>query len=131
MSFIPEIDGKKLPRESQFHAWAPQIIDCSRRAGRCCDTFTEMTRRIEHAGFLNHRVEQKKWPIGPWPKDKQLKEIGFVNGQHWKAGMEGWAMWLLTKFGVPYPWTKEEVQVFAAQMRNELNNSHFPLWHRV
>ncbi|KAJ5414920.1 hypothetical protein N7509_000018 [Penicillium cosmopolitanum] len=34
-----------------------------------------------------------------------------VNFLHWVAGMEGWCMWLLSKFGEPQPRTKEEVHV--------------------
>lgn len=82
-----------------------------------------------------------KWPIGPWPKDEQLKEAGTTNFQHWVAGMEGWCMWLLTRFGEPQPRTKEEVYkeevykeevyVYVAQLRQELQNPYHHVWHRM
>lgn len=53
-----------------------------------------------------------------------------VNFQHWVAGMEGWCMWLLTKFGEQEPWTKEEVHVCVA-LRRELQNPYHHVWHRV
>lgn len=79
------------------------MLDCSMRADRCCDTINDMTHIIKYAGFVNLHEENLKWPIGPWPKDTHLKEIGFLNCQHWKNGIEGWAIWLLSKFGTPYP----------------------------
>lgn len=90
-----------------------------------------MRDSIEKAGFKDIRVREYKWPIGPWPKDRQLKDAGMVNFQHWSSGMEGYAMWLLTKFGGPVPWSKEEVQVYVAQMRKELSTAHYHCYHRA
>lgn len=86
---------------------------------------------IERAGFVDVHEASTKWPIGPWPKQPQFKEIGYWNSQHWKTGMEGWAMWLLSKFGAPYPWRREEVQVYTAKIRNELNDPRYHVWHKV
>lgn len=43
---------------------------------------------------------------------------------HWNAALEGWAMWLLTHFGDPEPWTKEAMQVFLAQVGVGLRDPH-------
>ncbi|KAJ6029763.1 uncharacterized protein N7446_010887 [Penicillium canescens] len=43
-------------------------------------------------------------------------------------------MWLLTHFGEPEPWTKEEVQVFLAKVRIELKDLYIHAYnpaHRV
>ncbi|KAJ6110591.1 hypothetical protein N7486_002826 [Penicillium sp. IBT 16267x] len=40
----------------------------------------------------------------------------------WKSGMEGWAMYLLTRYGTPKPWSKQEVQVLVAKARAEVKN---------
>jgi hypothetical protein len=49
------------------------------------------------------------------------KDAGRVNAVHWKSGLEGWAMWLLTKHGKPQPWTADEVRVYVAKVRKELS----------
>lgn len=59
---------------------------------------------------------------GVGTESKLLKEAGYLQYAHWNAALEGWAMWLLTHFGEPEPWTKEEVQVFLAQVRAELKD---------
>jgi hypothetical protein len=33
-------------------------------------------------------------------------------------------MWLLCKFGAPEPWSQEEVIVYVAKLRAELQNPH-------
>ena len=40
-------------------------------------------------------------------------------GPYWVTGMEGYAMWLLTKFGAPTPWPADEVQVYLAKVREQ------------
>jgi len=40
-------------------------------------------------------------------------------------------MYLLTKFGDPVPWSKEEVQVHLAQIRKELNNPRYHIFHKA
>jgi hypothetical protein len=48
-------------------------------------------------GFVD--VEQKKYklPVGSWPSDRQLKEIGRYNLLYCDLGAEGWALWTLSK----------------------------------
>jgi hypothetical protein len=83
-----------------------------------------MRSAIEKTGFVELHEEKYKIPLGPWPKDKLLKEVGHLQDAHWNAALEGWAMWLLTHFGEPEPWTKEEVQVFLAKVRIELKDPY-------
>ena len=40
-------------------------------------------------------------------------------------------MHLFTKYGDPEPWTKEEVQVYIAQIRKELLNPRYHVYQRV
>jgi hypothetical protein len=65
-----------------------------------------------------------KVPIGAWPKEKVLKEVGKLNYHHWVTGMEGYAMWLLTTFGAPSPWSPEAVQLYLAEVRAQLKDFH-------
>ncbi|KAJ5264666.1 hypothetical protein N7505_007459 [Penicillium chrysogenum] len=101
-----------------------QAYECSERAGRSLRTHETMRSAIEKTGFVDVHEERYKIPLGPWPKDTLLKEAGHLQYAHWNAVLEGWAMWLLTHFGEPEPWMKEEVQVFLAEVRVELKNPH-------
>ena len=40
-------------------------------------------------------------------------------------------MYLLTKYGDPTPWSKEEVLVYVAQMRKSLNCPHIHAYQRA
>lgn len=86
---------------------------------------------IKKAGFVDLHVKDYKWPIGPWPREQKYKEAGTVNFQHWMCGLEGWCMWLLTRYGSPRPWTKEEVLVYVAKMRAELKKPRYHIYERA
>lgn len=115
-------DDGSLKPEHELHGWGGLFIRCSERAGRSLRTHETMRGAIEQAGFVDIHEKKYKIPLGPWAKDKLLKEAGHLQYAHWNAALEGWAMWLLTHFGEPKPWTKEEVQVFLAKVRKELKD---------
>lgn len=92
------------------------------------DTLDTMRTAMEKAGFVDIHENLYRWPVGPWARDPTLKEVGRLHYHQWIAGMEGWGMYLLTKFGVPVPWAKEEVLVLLAKVRKELQDPHIHMW---
>jgi hypothetical protein len=101
------------------------------RSGRPLDLYHRFPNLIKQTGFVDVRVEEVKWPVGPWPRDKQLKEVGAINQGHWLTGLEGYTMYLFTRYGCPTPWSKEEVHVHLAQVRKELTDPRYHLYHTV
>ncbi|KAJ5976425.1 hypothetical protein N7481_010132 [Penicillium waksmanii] len=115
-------DDGSMKSDSYLAGWGDNFIGCSERAGRSLLTQETMRSSMEKAGFVDTHEKLYKIPLGPWPKDKILKEVGQLQYLHWTAALEGWALWLLTKFGAPSPWSNEEVQVYLANVRSELRN---------
>lgn len=99
--------------------------------GRPLDLYYRCDEHMKKAGFIDIHVTECKWPVGPWARDKQLKEAGAMNLEHWSASMDGYGMFLLTKFGEPMPWSKEEVLVYTAQLRKELSNPAYHIYHKA
>ncbi|KAK0124109.1 hypothetical protein ONS95_009092 [Cadophora gregata] len=122
-------DDDSLDPNSILAGWGPNFLGCAERAGRPLDTQLTMKSSIEKAGFVNVQDKLYKCPLGSWPALKVFKDAGKVNMEHWKAGLEGWAMFLLTKFGEPTPWTAEQVHVYVAQVRNEISQPHLHCYH--
>ncbi|KAK9852255.1 hypothetical protein MYU51_008659 [Penicillium brevicompactum] len=124
-------EDNNWPQDCQLKEWYPLMRSAAEKSGRPLDLYDRCMDLVRDTGFVDIHEEIRKWPIGPWPRDKQLKEIGTVNLEHWLAGLEGYGMYLLTKFGVPKPWSKEEVQVWLAQIRNGLRNTNYHTCHKV
>lgn len=115
-------DDGTLTEEKALYTWGDIFIGCSERAGQSLLTQETMRGSIEKAGFVDVHEKLYKIPLGPWAKDRLLKEAGQLQNAHWNTALEGWAMWLLTHYGPPKPWTKEEVQVYLAKVRSELKD---------
>ncbi|KAF3384708.1 Secondary metabolism regulator LAE1 [Penicillium rolfsii] len=121
-------DDGTLKPDSVLAGWGDLFLRCSERAGHSLRTQETMRGAMEGVGFVDAHEDLQKVPIGPWAKDKILKEAGQLQYAHWSAGLEGWAMWLLTKYGDPKPWTPEEVQIYLAKVRAELKDPHVHRW---
>jgi hypothetical protein len=61
------------------------------------------------AGFTDIVEKKFIWPIGPWPSDPHLKDLGRWGERNWADGLEAWVLALYTRvLGVslsfsPYP----------------------------
>ena len=52
---------------------------------------------MEEVGFINVVEKKYKLPIGRWPADPRMKELGMWYRVYFEDGMEGYAMALLTR----------------------------------
>jgi len=48
-----------------------------------------LERWIRDAGFINMKSTNLPLPLGPWPKDKRLKEVGTYNHMQFLEGLDG------------------------------------------
>jgi hypothetical protein len=79
----------------------------------------KLEKWVKDTGFKNVIAKKFKFPLGPWPKDKLLKEVGMCNLQQVLNGLEGFSLRLLCDVG---GWTEAEVTVLLAQVRRELKD---------
>ncbi|CAI6334924.1 unnamed protein product [Periconia digitata] len=103
---------------------------------RAGDTYTGMTFRtislmkplLVEAGFRDVVEHRYVWPIGPWPKDPKLKEIGRWGERNWLDGFEGWVMAIYTRI---LGWKYEEVKKFVEEVRAVVKDRGNTFWHEV
>lgn len=88
-----------------------------------------MTELMEEAGFVD--VVHKVWkvPIGAWPQEKKMKQLGLFTYEFLDHSLEGFALYLLREV---MGWEYEEVQELVDAMRKALRRSrlmpYFLLW---
>lgn len=71
------------------------------------------------AGFVDVEVQTKIVPVGPWPKDRRLKEIGrYFLMQMLEGGIENYSIGLFTKAG----WEATDVHAMLEQVRAEITD---------
>lgn len=79
-----------------------------------------LERWMIEAGFQNVQAYKLYLPLGTWPRDKRLKEIGALNLLQMLEAVE--AICLGTLPHAPQPWSYEEIQVFLAGIRRDFTN---------
>lgn len=79
-----------------FERWGNISLEAGDKFGktlRICDEAAEYMRK---AGLEEVTETRFKVPVGSWPKDKTMKELGQFNRLQCLEGMENWTMYLLT-----------------------------------
>lgn len=124
--YIEQFEQSVVPKSDDgttngtvFDEWGRVSLEAGDAFGKTLRVVDEARSKIIAAGFTEVVERRFKCPIGAWAKDPHLKEVGRVNRLHWEAGIEGWTMMLLTNF---LGWSREEVEVYLAQMRKAIRN---------
>ncbi|GJC96242.1 hypothetical protein ColKHC_05068 [Colletotrichum higginsianum] len=74
---------------------------------------------MTEVGFEDVVLTKNKWPMNSWPKDQHYKTLGAWSLENYLQGIEGWTMPAFTK---GLGWTKDQVQVFLIDVRNEMKD---------
>ncbi|KAK1449799.1 hypothetical protein CMEL01_07135 [Colletotrichum melonis] len=115
----PDCDDGTLTSENALIKWVDKIEEASKIFGRPYIDVPGLVPLLEETGFVDVEVVKYKWPVSPWAKDPYYKELGEWCLENFMEGLEGWSLAAFTR---ALNWTKEEVQVFLIQVRNELKD---------
>ncbi|RGP71905.1 hypothetical protein FSPOR_3020 [Fusarium sporotrichioides] len=121
-----ESDDGSVQEGSAISEWGKFFIEGGKKLGR---TFTIIDddlqkKGMEEAGFIDIGTWDFKAPVGSWPKDPKLQEIGKFGHAAMEQDLEGFVLYMAS---FVLGWSKEEVTVYCSQLRRELRNSrHHP-----
>ncbi|KAM0260536.1 hypothetical protein ACHAPA_010221 [Fusarium lateritium] len=112
-------DDKTLKEKHSLARWAQLLHDASVKLGRPYFDPGNIKHVLTKAGFEDVTESKFKWPTNKWPKDSKHKELGLWNNENANFFLEAVAIAPLTR---ALDWSREEVAVFIAQARKELND---------
>ncbi|KAI1072047.1 hypothetical protein LB507_004962 [Fusarium sp. FIESC RH6] len=121
-----ESDDDSVQDGSAINEWGKFFIEGGKKLGR---TFTIIDddlqkKGMEEAGFVDIKTWDFKAPVGAWPKDPKMQEIGRFGHAAMDQDLEGFVLYMAS---FVLGWSQEEVLVYCAQLRRELRNrSHHP-----
>lgn len=99
--------------------WGNRQIEACSKIGidtRCPSKYKQW---MIDAGFEDVHEVRRKWPVGTWPKDKNLKELGRLNMINFLTGIEGFTLRLWTGIlGMRY----EQVMADLVQVKKDIMN---------
>ncbi|KAK1980052.1 S-adenosyl-L-methionine-dependent methyltransferase [Colletotrichum cereale] len=82
-----------------------------------CDRY--LPSLLKEAGFIDISVNKFKWPLNPWPKDPQFRELGTWQYENLVEGIEAWIMAPFTR---ALGWSKDEVNVSLIDVRKNMKD---------
>lgn len=112
-------DDGTLDPESPIARLGTLFCDVSAALGRPVDMAVKYKAMMEKAGFQDIVEKHFKWPLNTWPRDPRFKEIGAWAFQNYDQGLEGLTLGLFTR---TLGWSKEDILIFCAQVREQLRD---------
>ena len=122
-------DDGSLSSDSAIRKWQDLWNEGVTRVGMTgrCDP-AKMTEQMTTAGFINVTVRPYKMPVGPWPKNKRLREAGLFNLVGLEDGLSGLSLRVFTQI---LGWSVDEMEILLMQVRSECRrkgiHSYFPM----
>lgn len=114
-------DDKSFGPNRQTYTWITKLLEASNEAGRDPCPGPKVEGWMRDAGFKNIGTKKVRLPIGPWPKEPRLKELGLFNITQCLEGLEAFSLRLYCNV---LGWSEEEVLALCALVRNELHSGN-------
>lgn len=120
---LPEEESTPLGR------YIDLCVKAGVKSGRRLDIAKDTRERLEAVGYVDIVQKVEIWPVGSWPKDPRLKEIGTFGGLGVLESLEAFSLGLLTRY---LGFSVDEVKELCDQVREELlegkNKYYFQAW---
>ncbi|KAI9742766.1 MAG: hypothetical protein M1818_003495 [Claussenomyces sp. TS43310] len=123
----PQCDDGTMAPDWPFMKWTTAIDEASMTLDRPLRTANKMKRWFIEAGFVDVQEKIVKLPINTWPRDREYKKIGKWWYDNLVMGLQGFSLALLTRV---MGWSKEEIEVFLADVRKGMKDRHVHAYHR-
>ncbi|PGH16853.1 hypothetical protein AJ79_01497 [Helicocarpus griseus UAMH5409] len=104
------------------------LVLCNKAAeqfGKEINMAPKYKKLLFDAGFVDVKDEVFKTPLGPWPKDAKLKEVGRYFLEHSLLGVDAY---ILGFIGKVLGWSESECMVLAAKVKSELRDRKLHLY---
>jgi trans-aconitate methyltransferase len=109
--------------------WTDEMIKASKKINTPFDNPHHYRQWMEEAGFVNVKEVVYPLPLNTWPENPKLKEIGQWQLLNLLEGLEGFSLVLFTDI---LKWSKEELEVFLVDVRNDIGNRNIhAFWNLV
>ncbi|KAF4993046.1 hypothetical protein FGRMN_6734 [Fusarium graminum] len=110
-------DNGTLENAPNARLWMENLREACAKFGKRADGSSEWSERMDRAGFVDIHQEVCKLPIGPWPKDPKMKELGKYQAVQEMKVVESYTPKL---FEHALGWSVPEIQVLMAKVKQEL-----------
>ena len=118
-------DDSSGDKAEDAHFWMTQMCDGTAKFGKPLDLAPTWAEKLKDAGFENVEQAVKKCPIGSWPRDPVLKEIGKVQAHQELQVIDSYTPAVFSRV---LGWGEEETEVLKAKVKNNLKDPSIHLY---
>ncbi|KAF7547507.1 hypothetical protein G7Z17_g7670 [Cylindrodendrum hubeiense] len=118
-------DDGTIDKATNALLWMENLCKSAAKFGKPVDTAPHWKEKLSEAGFVDVKQEMRKLPIGMWPKDPKLKEIGKYQSVQELQVVDSYTPRL---FAHELGWSAEEVQVFIAKVKKDMKDTSIHLY---
>ncbi|KAK0381561.1 TAM domain methyltransferase [Colletotrichum limetticola] len=124
----PQSDDNTFPKDCALAEYVNLLQEGATKAG--CDyvDIPGLSHIMTEVGFTDVSVQMFKWPINPWVKEPRYKKLGLWTQDNFGSALQGLCMALFTRV---LEWTREEVEVFLINVRNDVKNTNYHAYFRI
>ncbi|KFA51585.1 hypothetical protein S40293_03925 [Stachybotrys chartarum IBT 40293] len=125
-----ESDDGSVTETSAMNEWGKFFIEGGKKLGRPFTIIDDDIQQkcMEEAGFVDVQVWNFKAPIGSWPKDPRLSQIGQFSQAAMDQDLEGFVLYMAN---IVLGWSRDQVLVYCSQLRREMRSSKFHPYCRL
>jgi SAM-dependent methyltransferase len=118
---VPDIrsDDDSIPKNSSYLEAGKIFFEMANKMATPLEAPRSWKEQAERNGFVDVKEVIYKLPMGPWPRDKRLKEIGAVERM---MLLEGFEAYMLRGYTQVLGGDPNTLQVILAQARRELSD---------
>ncbi|MCJ1362716.1 hypothetical protein MMC16_001822 [Acarospora aff. strigata] len=117
-----------FPKDSYTNKMQTEFKRLIEKSGKMFDVTPLLSDWLSTAGFIDYAERSETLPVGPWPADKRLKEIGnYFKVQFLEGGLENYVLAMFTHSG----WEYTEVQALLAHVRKEVRTNKMHIYTRA
>ncbi|KAL6711504.1 hypothetical protein ACN47E_004438 [Coniothyrium glycines] len=124
---LVESDDGTLEQAVHIRTWQRIADEASAIIKKDIYVGTSLKQRMIDQGFVDVHEKTVKVPIGPWPKDPKMKEIGRYQREHMAMGIEPYTLGLAGKI---LGWSEPECRVLIAKVVGDVRNRAYHTYIR-
>lgn len=124
----PHSDDGTMPDDWPFMRYVEKLQEASLEVGRELNIAPKLRGWFEAAGFVDIQQRVFKAPIGRWPKDPDMKDLGHWWAENMSVGLAGFS---LAYFSRALGWSAEEIELYLVDVRKSLTDRDVHAYHRM
>lgn len=122
-----ESDDDSMSRAPNIVQWQNLIDKAAAGFGKSTRIAHTLKEHMLGAGFVDVQEKVVKLPIGPWPKDPKMKEMGRYEREQMAQGVEPYTFGFIGKI---LGWSAEECKVLNAKVLAEVRDKSLHMYIR-